>query len=93
MSECLSLDDILNNYRPGSHDWDWHREFTDLVTRDFQAIHELSLSIKEHGIQNPLLLGDDKRVWDGHHRICAAILAGIYLMDEKVIPVEYGHGS
>jgi ParB-like chromosome segregation protein Spo0J len=33
----------------------------------------LVADISANGVREPILLGDDGRVWDGHHRICAAI--------------------
>lgn len=43
----------------------------------------LEAHLAEHGITEPVLLGSDGRVWDGHHRIVAARRLGI-----EVIPVE-----
>lgn len=38
----------------------------------------------EEVIKEPILLGDDGRVWDGHHRVCAAMYIG-----ESSVPVEW----
>lgn len=81
----MNLYELINNYRPGSNDWDWTSEYLDLISRDWAKIDSLMVSISEEGIKTPVLLGPDGRVWDGHHRIVAALCLGI-----TEIPVEYG---
>lgn len=44
---------------------------------------ELEAHLREHGLTQGVCLGDDGRVWDGHHRIVAARRLGIQL-----IPLE-----
>ena len=34
----------------------------------------LTASILAHGVREPIQIGNDARVWDGHHRIVAACL-------------------
>jgi hypothetical protein len=43
----------------------------------------LEAHVAKHGITQPVCLGPDGRVWDGHHRIVAARRLGI-----DTIPVE-----
>src|SRR5690606_24415273 len=40
--------------------------------------------IREEGIREPILLGTDGRVWDGHHRITVAMHLGL-----ESVPVEF----
>lgn len=83
----LKTEDIVKHWRPGSQgpDWTWHDEFGDII-RDNQTgiVRDLVPDDDFTGFSNPILLGDDGRVWDGHHRICIT-------MDNKVerLPVEY----
>lgn len=89
----LAVSELIERWRPGSQDtadgpeganyaWTWAHEVADLLTRDrgrtepiiWLAIHEGIDFAAEHV---PVTLGDDGRVWDGHHRIVAAIALGI----------------
>jgi hypothetical protein len=71
----LSLDTILANWKPGSFDdpWTWGQEHEWLWCHQKKKMKDLTKSISTHGIKTPIILGDDGRVWDGHHRICIAI--------------------
>lgn len=89
MSESIQtvrLDHLLGVYRVGSGDWSWQDEYEILYESDHQ--HQLTKQIRENGITEPILLGDDGRVWDGHHRICAAMHIGI-----DSIPVEWARAA
>lgn len=81
--------DVMTGYRPGSADWasrnPWAEEAADTIRRNGDHLADLILDIAEDGVHEPVLLGDDGRVWDGHHRIIAARFAGSYLR------VEFGH--
>lgn len=82
--------DLLANYRPGSYDatlWTWEEEFAELFNRDTYDILALWKSVKENGILEPILLGDDGRVWDGHHRLTVA-----NMMKLEDVPTEQGGG-
>lgn len=78
---------VMDLWRPGSGDWGWPFEVADLIRRDGPALADLIDSIREDGVREPVLLGDDGRVWDGHHRIIAAWIA------DRAVPVKYGHGG
>jgi hypothetical protein len=79
-SVMLPLEWVLTNYVPGSAEyalnsadsWTWDDEHRDLMGNDFEAMTALIGSIMLNGMQEPVLLGDDRRVWNGHHRIVAA---------------------
>ena len=78
----LPLDFVLDNWRPGSaHEtlvqkWTWKDEFEWIFKEDDYDKYGLLVSISRFGLKEPILLGDDWRVWDGHHRIyvCARLL-------------------
>jgi hypothetical protein len=69
---------IVTFWRPGSHDWTWADEYADLMGRDADKTAAIEQRVNSEGIDfldylAPVLLGNDGRVWDGHHRICIAI--------------------
>lgn len=87
--KSLPTETVLTQWRPGSGDWDWPTEFADIVQEDDGAtIAGLIGHIAKNGMLKPILLGDDGRVWDGHHRLLAARILGI-----ADVPVEYGYGG
>lgn len=74
---CMSPNAIMQLYRPGSYDepWSWDDEMNDLISRN--ELDGLTTDIQENGIREPVILGDDGRVWEGHHRICIAHRLGM----------------
>ena len=74
--ESMSLSRILTEYEPGDGGT-WLREFAWMALRSSHKLPGLALSIAEIGISTPILLGDDGRVWDGHHRILVATDMGM----------------
>ena len=81
-ADVLRLDHLLGVFRVGSGDWSWREEHDLLYARPWQAA--LTQQIATEGIREPVLLGNDGRIWDGHHRICAAMHLGL-----DVVPVEW----
>lgn len=80
----MFLDDLLKLYRPGSYDWSWGAECLDIEEKFPDEVDSLLQSIRVEGIKNPVLLGGDGRIWDGHKRIyCAAIL------ELEEVPVQH----
>lgn len=75
----MSRETLIAEFRDGDeHGWD--TEFEYLETHHAEKIEALVESVKRHGILEPVLLGNDGRVWDGHHRITAAWLAGVTMI-------------
>lgn len=75
----LPLAELLATWRPGSQgpDWTWDQEHDDLVDRDRDHIaRDVALWWAGAPVEEPLL-GSDGRVWDGHHRIVSAAIAGV----------------
>lgn len=79
--------EVTLDYAVGSHEWSWPQEFADLIRHEPDGVADLVLDVGANGVREPILLGDDGRVWDGHHRIFAALLTG------QLVPVEYGQGG
>lgn len=78
----MTLDDILSTYRDGDeHGWDV--EFDYLRTEHADRLAALLPLIARDGITEPILLGSDGRVWDGHHRLCIAQAIGL-----RTVPVR-----
>lgn len=77
------VDWILTNITDGDeHGWD--AEFEYLLSQHSERIDEIISTAKIRGIIAPILIGPDLRIWDGHHRLCAAVQLGL-----ATIPVEY----
>lgn len=75
----LPVAQIITFWCPGSHDWTWAEEYRDLI--DKQETREIAHAIDRAGFgfadsDTPVMLGNDGRVWDGHHRIVLAISRG-----------------
>jgi len=80
----MSLDELLARWRPGSYEppWTWDDEDEDIWTHPHTPA--LAAHIATEGMQEPVLLGSDGRVWDGHHRICIARRLGL-----DVVPIRH----
>ena len=79
----MDLYTLLALYKDGD-ERGWSDEFADLWTRDWPAMYDLCDSVNQYGVRNPILLGNDGRVWDGHHRLAAATNMGLV-----TVPVEF----
>jgi hypothetical protein len=87
-------DEIMAGWRPGSYDehpeigapWTWADEAADLDSRGELA--PIVFSVRLVGILAPVLLGDDGRVWSGHHRIIAGGRAGELIPHEVYVDPE-----
>lgn len=73
---------ILKEYTDGDEDG-WDAEFAWIHEHHVDHLYDLTEDIKQYGIIHPILLGNDGRIWDGHHRLCVAVDLGI-----KRIPVR-----
>lgn len=67
----MRLADLLADYQDGD-EHGWETEFNLLRRTHAEYLASLTQSIQADGIREPILLGPDKRVWDGHHRLCVA---------------------
>lgn len=71
----MRASEIMARWRPGSYEapWTWLDEAREIAGPYQDALTEY---IKEHGIPGRICLGNDGRVWDGHHRLVAAYQLG-----------------
>jgi hypothetical protein len=76
---------LLAEVRCGSGDWSWEQEWFWIDSDDDHAEEyaKLEEEIRRDGIRTPVLIGNDGRLWDGHHRLRIAVRLGI-----PYIPVE-----
>lgn len=81
----MPVAEVMERWRPGSYDdpWSWQNEADDLWSRDGGRMDALAADVQVNGVREPVSLGDDGRVWDGHHRIVVA-----YTLDIERIPVD-----
>lgn len=75
---------ILENVQVGSAEWSWEEESDDLWDWDSAHMNTLCDSIQREGIIYPVLVGDDGRLWDGHHRVVAAMALGL-----SEVPIDF----
>lgn len=83
--DWVPLKFVLSHWRDGD-EIGWEEEFRFLRENHEERMNDLASSIRNEGIKRPILLGGDGRVWDGHHRLCAAAFLGMHF-----VPVEYAH--
>lgn len=75
-----------------NHTWTWADEQMYLLTEQHDYQHGLMIRARAHGSVDwvdpfaPICLGNDGRVWDGHHRICAAMALGFETIEVDVVP-------
>lgn len=88
--QLMLLTDLLARWAPGSQnaEWDWDDEYDWCWDHHQTVMADLVADIASTGIREPVLLGSDGRVWDGHHRICAAI--HLFLTE---VPVTFAPAS
>ena len=72
----LRVADILHDYQDGNQ-IGWENEFAWLRLHDEARLDRLADSVQSFGFLSPINLGDDGRIWDGHHRLCVAVMLGI----------------
>lgn len=76
----MPLQWVLENFRPGSQDppWSWEDERSDMLNVDhIGRTADLLVKIRKDGQFDPICLGSDRRIWDGHHRIIVHQILGL----------------
>lgn len=89
MSDLLAVDYIQENFTPGEETNTWAEEFRWIIDFDNNHTGALLADIEKDGIKLPILLGDDGRVWNGHHRLLVARILG--MTEVPVTHAEYGY--
>jgi len=88
MTDTLTVDYIQDNFAPGEEASTWAEEFAWIIDFHGEYVAKLLSDIEKNGIKLPVLLGDDGRVWNGHHRLLVARILGI--PEVPVTHAEYG---
>lgn len=74
---------VLRDYLPGQSDT-WEEEWEDIRSSSTPEVWDkLMADLDEHGIREPILLGNDGRIRDGSHRLWWAMTH-----DHDIVPVE-----
>jgi hypothetical protein len=71
----MELNKLLEDYLDGD-EVGWRETFEELRVKQGHRIRVLTRQILDRGIVDPNMLGDDGRIWDGHHRIYIAFVLG-----------------
>lgn len=80
----MPLAAVLAHWRSGWFDLTWRESVDAIWTKEPVQMASLGGSIEAVGIQKPIVLGTDGRVWDGHHRLAVACRLGL-----REVPVEF----
>lgn len=83
MQAAMPVDLVMSNYLNGD-ETSWLIEFAWLLRNEGPKMADLIEDIAKNGVQEPVSLGDDGRVWDGHHRILACKILGL-----RLVPVRF----
>lgn len=81
---------LVAEYEDGN-DIGWAAEFEWLWLNHGEQMLELVRDIAVNGIREPVMLGLDGSIWDGHHRIaaaCALRLSGIPVASPNEIEAD-----
>lgn len=80
----MPLAELMQRWAPGSFNesWTWAAEDRYLWEKDGERMRALLDDIAANGVREPIVLGTDGRVWDGHHRVCVA-----WCLELDVVPV------
>ena len=81
--EIWTMPRVLAEVEPGDQDWSWRSQFKWLEEANWLKLRELLVNITEKGLDKPLLVGPDGRLWDGHHRLWV-----LYQLNYRYVPVE-----
>jgi hypothetical protein len=63
----------------------WTQELHDLWTSDRYDTLVLLQHVASEGISEPIIIGSDGRLWDGHHRLAVALALNI-TVPARIIP-------
>ena len=90
----LPPSEIMERWRPGSYDppWNWDDERQSLFEEECKCCGAVGTyqkriiqKMQDGWFGEPIKLGDDGRLWDGHHRLLAA-----HALRVEKVPVQFG---
>jgi ParB-like chromosome segregation protein Spo0J len=65
-----------------------NNEVYNAIASDNPDLIELANSIRDHGVQDPLLISTDGYIISGHRRRAAALLAGLTEVPVRIHPIS-----
>ncbi|MBY4381896.1 hypothetical protein HQO24_10605 [Rhodococcus fascians] len=69
---------IMRDVEVGSREHSWADELREMWTEPHRSVTlDILDSVLQVGIREPLMIGDDGRLWDGHHRLAVAVALGL----------------
>lgn len=71
----MKVAELIETVRDGD-EHGWATEFEWLRLNRPEEIRALALSVLTKGFLEPVLIGNDGRLWDGHHRVYVAHVLG-----------------
>lgn len=81
----LRAQSVMERVSPGSG-LSWRDELSWLWTHDRTTMQALLDSVGAEGFRSSIILGNDGRLWDGHHRLAAALELGVPVPTRTVPP-------
>lgn len=72
--ETLTM--FLAYTEPGDQDWSWRSQFKWLEENHHDKLRRVYWSMHAEGQHEAVKVGPDQRLWDGHHRVWAAVALG-----------------
>lgn len=82
----ILIADLISKVSPGSQgdEWTWSQEARWCWDNEFDVMVKLVSSLLDEGQREPVMVGDDGRLWDGHHRLVGLIAIGETYVDAEV---------
>jgi len=83
----VPMAEFLAFTEPGDQDWSWNSQFRYLQDPEnghTEQLRKLFWDIKYSGQEEPVQVGPDSRLWDGHRRVWAIVALGL-----PTIKVDY----
>ena len=78
MNELMTAQQVMDKVKDGD-ELGWPAQLRDLWTNHRCCLLSLLDSVVAVGFREPIQLGSDGRLWDGHHRVAVALTLGIML--------------
>ncbi len=88
--EIWRIQKVLAEIQPGDQDWSWQSQFRWLEEARQDRLTDLTTEILTEGLERPLVLGPDGRLWDGHHRLYVLYHQGYRYVPVEILPKGLG---
>lgn len=78
MNELMTAQQVMDKVKDGD-ELGWPAQLRNLWTHHQACLLKLLDSVVAVGFREPIQIGFDGRLWDGHHRVAVALALGIML--------------